>query len=124
MNALPKVMIVDDDRTTVKLLQTLLEMDGFEVALCPRGGQVMERARVDAPDLVLMDYHLADVKGLEVLVALRADPEFADLPVVMTSGLDVSEECKAAGADEFLIKPFEPGSLGALFTALIDRRAR
>ncbi|GAB4442798.1 MAG: hypothetical protein Kow00120_11830 [Anaerolineae bacterium] len=121
---MPKVMIVDDDRTTVKLLQTLLEMDGFEVALCPRGGQVMERARADAPDLVLMDYHLADVKGLEVLVALRADPEFADLPVVMTSGLDVSEECKAAGADEFLIKPFEPGSLGALFTALIDRRGR
>ena len=119
---MPKVMIVDDDRTTVKLLQTLLEMDGFDVTLCPRGGQVMAQARIEKPDLVLMDYHLADVKGLDVLTALRADVEFARLPIVMTSGLDASDECKAAGADEFLVKPFDPGALAPLFSELIEKR--
>ncbi len=115
-------MIVDDDRTTVKLLQTLLEMDGFDVTLCPRGGEVMDQARAEKPDLVLMDYHLADMKGLDVLAALRAESEFANLPIVMTSGLDVSYECKAAGADEFLIKPFDPGSLATLFNRIIEKR--
>lgn len=114
-------MIVDDDRTTVTLLQTLLEMDGFDVTLCPRGGDVLPKARTERPDLVLMDYHLADMKGLDVLAALRADPDFASLPIVMTSGLDVSRECEAAGADRFLIKPFEPGKLATLFNQLIEK---
>jgi CheY-like chemotaxis protein len=114
-------MIVDDDRATVTLLQTLLEMDGFDVILCPHGGEVLEKARKQRPDLVLMDYHLSDTEGLGVLKAIRADPKVIGTPVVMTSGLDVGEECKAEGADEFLLKPFEPGSLAGLFNHLIEK---
>ena len=118
---MPKVMIVDDDRTTVTLLQTLLEMDGFDVILCPRGGDVLEKTRKQRPDLVFMDYHLTDMESLGVLKAIRADPEVVSTPVVMTSGLDVSETCKAAGANEFLLKPFEPSSLAGLFNRLIEK---
>lgn len=116
-------MIVDDDRTTVSLLETLLDMDGFKVVLCPRGGEVIEKMYVEKPDLVLIDYHLADMKGLEVLKAIRADDALADTVVVMTSGLDVAPECKAAGADRFLLKPFNPGDLTPLFNSLIAERA-
>lgn len=115
-------MLVDDDRNTITLLQTLLELDGFEVAVCPRGAEVLERARAEGPDAILMDYHLIDVKGLDVLIALRADRELAALPVVMTSGLDVSEPCKAAGADAFLGKPYDPGSLVKTLNHLIEKR--
>jgi CheY-like chemotaxis protein len=97
-------------------------MDGFDVVLCPLGKEVLNTTREECPDLVLMDYHLTDVDGLEVLTSLRADPKFGALPVVMTSGLDVGAECEAAGADAFLIKPFEPGSLAGLFNRLIERR--
>src|ERR1041385_5567330 len=86
---LPKVMIVDDDRTTVSLLKTLLEMDGFDVALVSRGGMVLDKARLERPDIFLMDYHLNDMDGAAVIKILRAEPQFAKVPIVMSSGLNV-----------------------------------
>jgi len=53
----PRVMIVDDDRTTIKLLETLLVMDGFEVTLVARGGDVLPAARRARPAVFLIDYH-------------------------------------------------------------------
>lgn len=116
---MPKVMIVDDDRTTVKLLQTLLELDGFEVAVAGRGAEVIELAHQFKPDIFLMDYHLSDMDGVDVLRDLRAGGPFVNTPVVIASGLDVEEEVMEAGADRFLIKPFEPDDLPPLFHSLI-----
>lgn len=116
---LAKVMIVDDDRTTVKLLQTLLELDGFDVAVAHRGGDVIGLAEQAQPDIFLMDYHLNDMHGVEVLRQLRVHPIFANYPIIMTSGLDVSEEVMAAGASAFLVKPFEPEDLPRLFNQFL-----
>ena len=110
---------MDDDRTTVKLLQTLLELDGFEVVMAPRGEEVFALAREKAPDLMLIDYHLSDMAGVEVVTRLRADEQFAKLPIVMTSGLDLQEEALAAGANRFLVKPFEPARLSTIFHDLL-----
>ncbi len=116
---MPKVMIVDDDRTTVSLLKTLLEMDGFDVALVPRGGMVLEKAHQEKPDIFLLDYHLADMEGTTVIKNLRADPQFVKTPIVMSSGLNVEDEAKKAGANFFLVKPFEPANLSGLLLKLI-----
>ena len=116
---MPKILIVDDDRTTTKLLQTLLEMDGFEVAVAPRGQTGLELARQVMPDILLVDYHLADMEGIELIMQLRADPAFARTPIVMASGLNVRDEALKAGATTFLIKPFEPGKLADFFIDLI-----
>lgn len=113
-------MIVDDDRTTCSLLQTLLELDGFEVVLVNQGGEVLAAATEQKPDLILMDYYLSDVKGIDILKGLREQPDFADLPIVMTSGLDVQAEVMVYGATDFLPKPFEPSHLPILFNKLID----
>lgn len=117
-----KVMIVDDDLTTVKLVQMLLEMDGFQVSIAARGGDVLPIAVQFQPDLFLMDYHLADMDGVTILRDLRAGAAggaFIHTPVVVASGLDVEEEVMAAGAHAFLVKPFEPSDLGPLFNRLI-----
>lgn len=117
-----KVLIVDDDRTTVKLLQTLLEMDGFTVEIAPRGGDVLPLAQQFQPDLFLMDYHLSDMDGVEVLRDLRAGAgggAFINTPIVVASGLDVEDEVMEAGANAFLVKPFEPDELPILFNKLI-----
>lgn len=114
-----KIMLVDDDRTTVKLLQTLLELDGFEISVAGRGGDVMEIALASKPQLFMIDYHLSDMDGVEVIRELRESPQFAHTPIVMTSGLDVEDEALEAGADTFLVKPFEPEELPALFNDLI-----
>ncbi len=112
-------MIVDDDRNTVKLLQTLLELDGFDVVVAGRGGDVIPAAEQAVPDIFLMDYHLSDMDGVDVLRELRAHSQFANTPIIMTSGLDVSDEVMEAGASTFLVKPFEPGDLPALFSRLL-----
>jgi DNA-binding response OmpR family regulator len=113
-------MIVDDDRTTVKLLQTLLELDGFEISVAPRGADVIPLAEKVKPDIFLMDYHLSDMDGVDVLRDLRASAVFAKTPIVMTSGLDVEDEVMQAGATAFLVKPFEPDELPGLFNRLMS----
>jgi DNA-binding response OmpR family regulator len=112
-------MIVDDDRTTVTLLQTLLTLDGFDVVLAPRGNTVLAEARREKPDIFLIDYHLADMSGTEIITTLRGDPQFAKAPIIMASGLNVENEAQKAGANLFLIKPFEPGSLAGIFNKLL-----
>jgi CheY-like chemotaxis protein len=115
----PKLLIVDDDRTTVHLLSTLLEMDGFDVSVTGRGAEVLTMVQQVRPDAILLDHHLADMDGIEVVKLLRSQPEYANLPIVMASGLDVSEQALAAGASRFLIKPYEPNELPRLLNELI-----
>jgi CheY-like chemotaxis protein len=112
-------MIVDDDQVTVSLLETLLELDGFEVIIVRLGSNVIPKAEATSPDVIMLDYHLSDMEGTEVLHALRQHATLADIPVVVASGMDVSDKVLAAGAQEFITKPFEPSDLPVLFNRLI-----
>ena len=113
-------MIVDDDRTTTTLLETLLMLDGFEVSQVARGGDVLPRAKRDLPDIFLIDYHLNDMNGPEVVRALRDDEHFAESPIVIASGMNVEAEAKAAGATMFLIKPLDPSTLAQTLSGLLE----
>lgn len=115
-----KILLVDDDPTTVSLLKMLLGLDGYEVDSTGMGGEVLAKIAEFQPALVLMDYHLTDMEGIDVLREIRAHAEYGNLPVVMASGLDVGDAVLAAGADEFLVKPFEPDDLPKIFSRLID----
>ena len=112
-------MLVDDDRTTAGLLRTLLELDGFEVILAPSGEAALAGAEATKPDAFVVDVRLPDSSGTDFVRQLRADVRFADAPIVMTSGLDSSEDALAAGANKFLIKPFEPSQLIAALQELL-----
>lgn len=113
------VMIVDDDSTTIKLLQTLLELEGFHVVTARSGGEVIPIVEKTSPQLILMDYHLTDMDGVDVVRDLRGRSEYADLPIIITSGLNVETEASDAGASMFLLKPFEPDELSEIFRRLI-----
>jgi DNA-binding response OmpR family regulator len=113
-------MIVDDDRTMNTLLQTLLELDGFAVVLAPRGDLVLPTALAQKPDAILMDVHLADVDGIELLREIRQHPELKTLPVVMSSGMDVEQECRQAGANAFVLKPYPPDQLAAVLKQVLS----
>lgn len=121
---MPKILIADDDRTTVRLLQTLLEMEGFRVCSVQRGGEVAAAIAEQRPDLLLVDYRLIDMDGIEVIRRVRTEPDTRNLPVVMASGMDVEDEATEAGASAFLIKPFEPEVLTDLFHELLDLPAQ
>ncbi|NDJ62569.1 MAG: response regulator [Chloroflexi bacterium] len=117
---MPKIMIVDDDTSMVKLLQTLLELDGFEVTAVIRGGDVLPKVQEVQPDLIMMDYHLTDMDGVDIIRDMRADPTYDNLPIIVASGLDVEDEVMDAGATRFIVKPFEPGDLPGMFNELIQ----
>ena len=116
-----KVLIVDDDRNMVKLLQTLLQLDGFAVAHEARAEQVLSAIRQEKPNVVLMDVHLGNADGLEILGRIRADAELRRTPVVIASGEDVSYRCEQAGANGFVLKPYTPDQLADALNKAISQ---
>jgi DNA-binding response OmpR family regulator len=108
---MPKVMIVDDDRNMVSLLKILLEMDGYEVVNLTNGKDFISKVREVDPDLVLLDVFISNTDGKELVANLRATPDLMTTKVIMTSGMDLAEQCKEAGADAFLLKPYTPDQL-------------
>jgi len=106
-----KVLLVDNDATTVSLLRILLELDGYGVTVCSVPDEVLAAVSREAPDVVLMDVFLTGGDGLDLLRKMRATPGIERIPVVMTSGMELSEECVRAGANGFLLKPYPPEQL-------------
>jgi DNA-binding response OmpR family regulator len=113
-------MIVDDDRLTVSLLKTLLELDDFEVVSVPDGASAYQKALAEKPDAFLVDFHLSDGAGTDFIEKIRAHKDFAHSPIVMASGLNREEEARTAGADRFMIKPFDPGDLVTILNKLLE----
>lgn len=116
-----RILIVEDDRATTGLLKTIFEMEGFKTSICPDPDRVLDTVRQDKPDVILMDYHLAETQSLGVLREIKGDQALAHIPVVMTSGLDRRLECQQAGADSFVLKPFRPAALMAEIRAVMPK---
>ena len=105
------VVVVDDDQVFSGLVKTVLELEGYQVVIVPWPDDVVPTVRRVKPVLVLMDVHAGRGDTLGVLRELQADAVMRDVLVVMTSGMDRSDECLAAGADAFVLKPFSPSEL-------------
>ncbi len=116
------VLVVDDDQVFSSLLRTILELEGYQVAAVTCREDVVPAVHQARPLLVLMDVHVSRGDTLGVLRELRADETLKTMPVVMTSGMDRSDECLAAGADAFLLKPFRPSEALTVIADLINRQ--
>jgi DNA-binding response OmpR family regulator len=109
-----KVALVEDDESMRSLMGTLLELEGFQIAALYSDCGVEETQqdlRTAHPDVAVIDVHLRLFSGLELLRRLKADPVLASTRVLMISGMDLGYECRMAGADDFLMKPFMPDDL-------------
>jgi CheY-like chemotaxis protein len=105
-------MLADDDYTMVSLLKTLLGMEGYQVAtLLDKTGDILDNIRAEKPDILLIDVFLGDRNGLDLVKEIRATTDLKDTRIVMASGIDKTEECLAAGANAFLLKPYMPSDL-------------
>ncbi len=116
------VLVVDDDQVFSRLLRTILELEGYQVAAVICREDVVLAVHQARPSLVLMDVHVSRGDTLGVLRELRGDETLKTMPVVMTSGMDRSDECLAAGADAFLLKPFRPSEALTVIADLINRQ--
>ena len=109
-----KVLVVDDDPEIVTFLSTLLELEGIESSVATSAAAALEQLAQARPDLVLLDIAMPDRDGIDLCKELKRDPRTAEVPVFVVSarpGKDVVERALAAGAEEFIRKPFENAEL-------------
>jgi type IV pilus assembly protein PilB len=122
-----KVLIAEDDRMTRLILRMMLEKEGHTVIEAENGATGMEKARLERPDLMMVDLQMPDMDGYQFLEMVRGDDRLMVLPViVLTADTSTEVETKVLemGADDYVTKPFEPEVLLSRVRAAFRRAAR
>jgi len=117
-----RILIVDDNPTNVKVLQTRLAAEGYEVITAGDGEEALATARQHTPDLILLDVMMPKLDGFEVCRRLRADPSFPFTPIVLVTAMADSKDIVAgleAGGDEYLTKPVDHAALAARVRSML-----
>src|ERR1700674_5307628 len=120
------ILIVEDEEPLTTVLRYHLEAEGYEVDAVARGDDADTRLRETAPDLIVLDWMLPGLSGIELCRRLRTRPQTQTLPIIMlTARGEESERIRglATGADDYIVKPFSVPELLARIRALL-RRAR
>jgi len=118
------ILIVEDEEPLTMLLRYNLEAEGYEVETAARGDEGDTKIKERAPDLVVLDWMLPGLSGIELCRRLRARPETRQLPIIMlTARGEESERVRglATGADDYIVKPFSVPELIARVRALLRR---
>ena len=119
-----KILIVDDDLDTLRIVGMMLQRQGFTVLTASDGYQALELVPKDHPDLILLDVMMPEIDGYELARRLRADASTQDVPIIMfTAKSQVDDKVMGfeAGADDYLTKPTQPRELLAHVRAVLSR---
>ena len=110
-----KILIIEDDPTTCNLLKTTLELEGYQASFVHsvENDDVAALLNDQQPDLLFLDFHLGNVNALKYMTAIRNDSHWQNLPVLMTSAIDLTQECLEAGANGCIVKPFNWDEIAA-----------
>jgi DNA-binding response OmpR family regulator len=119
---MPRILVVDDQKTIVDTCRTYLQHAGFDVEVAYNGEQALDEVRLSAPDLIVLDVLLPRIDGREVCQRLRA--QGATMPIIMLTALSLEDDRIAGlelGADDYVVKPFSPRELVARVRAILRR---
>jgi two-component system phosphate regulon response regulator PhoB len=120
----PRILLVEDDPNLAELVRYNLEREDFEVETTPDGEEALLLARENAPDLVVLDWMIESLSGIEVCRRLRRLPETANVPIIMlTARVEEEDRIRGleTGADDYITKPFSPRELAARVSAVLRR---
>ncbi len=118
-----KVLVVDDEADVLLLCRVNLEFEGYEVVEAGDGEEAMQKVRQYDPDVILLDVMMPKMDGWQVLAALKADPETADIPVVMlTAKVQDQDQIRgwSGGAADYITKPFSPLALSQVLENVLS----
>jgi len=121
---MPKIIVVDDDKTSTALFEQVLLMNKYEVVTLNESAKTLETATRVKPDLIILDLMMPEPDGFKVCRTLRADPLFKRTPIIIVTALnDLDSKLVAmgAGANDYLVKPFH---IDQLFTMLEKQLSR
>jgi DNA-binding response OmpR family regulator len=117
----PRVLVVEDDSEIADVLQRSLRLEGYDVRLAGDGRAALDEATAFLPDVVILDLGLPKIDGIEVARQLRRDDSVPILMLTARDGLEARVTGLDAGADDYLVKPFERQELLARIRALLRR---
>jgi two-component system, OmpR family, phosphate regulon response regulator PhoB len=120
----PKLLLVEDDTALAELLEFRFENEGYDVRVTADGEEAMVLAQEEAPDLVILDWMIEGISGIEVCRRLRRNKETAHVPIIMLTareGEDDRVRGLETGADDYVTKPFSPRELLARVSAVLRR---
>ena len=121
-----KLLVVDDEKNILEAVKYNLEKEGWSVVTASDGAKALEAARAQLPDLILLDWMLPEMNGLEVCRALKQDAATRHIPIIMlTVKSDETDKVLGLemGADDYVTKPFSPRELVARVKAILRRHA-
>jgi two-component system alkaline phosphatase synthesis response regulator PhoP len=119
-----KILVVEDEERIRAVLKYNLEFDGFEVHLAEDGKAGLQKAREIKPDLILLDWMMPEMDGLQVLSELKHDEATKDITVFMLTAKSMMGEVGRAlyeGADDYLTKPFDVVELGQMLKEKLEK---
>jgi diguanylate cyclase (GGDEF)-like protein len=122
-----RILIVDDEPDIRDILKIILSEENYEVIEADNGEDALRLIRTKSPDLVLLDYKIPKIDGREVCRLVKEDILLQHLPIIMVTGkgdLDDKVEGIYAGADDYIVKPFEPKELLARIRMVLRRTQR
>jgi len=122
-----RILVVDDEPDLLELVRVNLRQAGFQVETAATGREALDLLRRSPPDLLLLDLMLPDISGTDICRQVRADPERADVPIIMlTARADEIDRVVGLelGADDYVTKPFNPRELVARVKAILRRTRR
>lgn len=120
----PKILLVEDDAGLVELIRYNLEAEGFEVLSTADGEEALVLAEYEQPDLVLLDWMIENISGIEVCRRLRRSPSSETIPIIMlTARGEEADRVRGleTGADDYIVKPFSPREMVARVNAMMRR---
>ena len=122
-----KVLVVDDEPDIVEMVKARLELNNFQVITAQDGEEALKKIEREEPDLVLLDVVLPKMNGLEICRKLREDIVLSHIPIIMLTGKGNLSDMVAgieAGADDYIVKPFDPAELIARTRMVLRRTHR
>lgn len=111
MKQAPTVMIVDDEQKVRDLLGFRLQLLGYRVVIAENGAEALTKAEAHRPDLIILDVTMPGLDGVTVCSRLKKSETLGDVPIVMLTARSEAEDLNkamAAGADDYVVKPYEP----------------